>query len=468
MLFTYQDFMDVMKEAGTAAAVSEAIGHHVSSNEYKTACTADLYDKQLNPTIRDFIKWMYTASGARIRDSFSSNLHMASNAFHRLNTQRTAYSLGNGVSFVNDGTKEALGLDFDRVMFDIGYFANTHGVSFGYWVADRLVCFRLTEFVPLWDDENGSLMAGVRFWQIDKDKPMTAILYEIDGYTKLRADNETGAFSVIEEKRGYKTVLEQIGEMAEEVIGEENYSGLPIIPFYGSSQRQSTLIGLRSHIDAEDLVRNGFANDVVDCAQIYWVVNNAAGMTRNDLEKFLDQMKTMHIVSTGDNGATVNPYTQEVPFNARVACLADIKKAMYDGFGAIDRETITAGTTNDHIAAAYQPMDENADEFEYQLTLGIRALLALIGIEDTPEFKRNQISNEVERTNMILASASYLDDETVLRKLPFIYPEEIDDILTKRDSSDYQRFTDEDDEEDEEEAESANNGSEETAGADDE
>ena len=41
---------------------------------------------------------------------------------------------------------------------------------------------------------------------------------------------------------------------------------------------------------------------------------------------------------------------------------------------------------------------------------------------------------------MILAAAEYLDDETVLNHLPFILPEEVPDILRRRDEADMKRI----------------------------
>jgi hypothetical protein len=53
----------------------------------------------------------------------------------------------------------------------------------------------------------------------------------------------------------------------------------------------------------------------------------------------------------------------------------------------------------------------------------------LAGVEDTPSFVRSKIVNVSEITNMVLASAQYLDDETILRHLPFLANDEINNIL---------------------------------------
>ena len=37
---------------------------------------------------------------------------------------------------------------------------------------------------PLYDEENGALRAGIRYWQVDETKPLRLTLYEEDGFTE--------------------------------------------------------------------------------------------------------------------------------------------------------------------------------------------------------------------------------------------------------------------------------------------
>ena len=90
--------------------------------------------------------------------------------------------------------------------------------------------------------------------------------------------------------------------------------------------------------------------------------------------------------------------------------------------------TIAAGATNDHIDAAYQPLDEEADDFEFQIIECVVALLALQGVSEedaTPSFKRNRISNQKEQTDMVMETRELIGDELALKKLPFLTPDEV-------------------------------------------
>lgn len=473
-MYTYQDFI---AETDTIEAITTAITKHINSDEYKVARDADEYDHQKNITINNYVRLIFSLTGAPVEDFTASNNKIASNFFHRLNTQRCTYLLGNGVSFSDhkeemrnedgqlitiDTTKEFLGNKFDTDLKSAGYDALIHGVSFGFWNLDRLHVFPFTEFVPLWDEDDGTLRAGIRFWRVDPQKPMIAVLYEEDGYTKYKSKSNVGVeLEEVQPKRPYKITVARSEADGEEVVGEENYSSLPIVPLWGSRLKQSTLIGMQQKIDSFDLIRSGFANDLTDCAQIYWILENCGGMDDNDLAKFRDRLKINHIAVVDTDNSKATPYTQDIPHAARKEYLDEIRAGIYEDFGGLDVHTVAAGATNDHIDAAYQPLDEEADDFEYQITEFIQQILALNGIEDTPVFKRNRISNEKEQTEMILSAADYLDEETILTKLPFVTVDEVQSILEKKLEDDQSSFEMEDEfDEDEEFAEEEEDNSE--------
>lgn len=463
MLLTYQD---LEKAKDNITFIQQAITNHINSDQYKTALSADEYDHQRNETILNYVRLIFTMTGNPVEDFTASNNKLPSNFFHRLNTQRNTYLLGNGVSFTDhveeiedletgivtqtDTTKEALGSKFDTDLKKIGYYALIHGVSFGFWNLDKLHVFPLTEFVPIWDEDTGALRAGIRFWRIDEQKPMIIVFYEEDGYTKYKSKENVGLdLEEIEPKRAYKLKIRKSEADGEEVVGEENYGVLPIVPLWGSQLKQSTLVGMREKIDSFDLIRSGFANDLSDCAQIYWILENCGGMSDAELARFRDRLKVTHIATVDTDNSKATPYTQEIPYNARKEYLDEIRAGIYEDFGGLDVHTIAAGATNDHIDAAYQPMDEEADDYEYQIIEFIQQILSLMGIEDTPVFKRNRISNQKEQTDMILSAAEYLDSETILQKLPFVSVDEVQDILLKIQQEDEGRFEDEGFEEEE-------------------
>lgn len=51
----------------------------------------------------------------------------------------------------------------------------------------------------------------------------------------------------------------------------------------------------------------------------------------------------------------------------------------------------------------------------------------------------------MEQTQMVLMAATYLDDETILNKLPWLTPEEVQEVLKRRDAENLDRFNGEED-----------------------
>lgn len=457
---TFQDFTEAVQRGDTLKFLRDAIQQHRNSDAYKIAIDADEYDAQRNVTINDTVKRLYSISNtvdektgaekmgvSQHADTTASNHHIASNFFHRLNTQRVSYSLGNGVTFDTDGVKEKLGVKFDTDLSELAGCALKHGVSFGFWNLDRLHVFPLTEFVPLWDESDGSLRAGIRYWSIDwKRKPVYAVLYEEDGYTKYKSKGKSGlTLEEMEPKRTYRQTVAHTDAGGDEVIGEENYSALPIVPLYGNKQHQSTLVGMRAAIDSYDLIQSGFANDVTDCAQIYWLLGNAMGMKDDEIQHFMDRLRFSHVAAADTENSSVTPYTQEPPYGAREAYLNRISNSIYRDFGAFNPEHVAAGNvTATQIRAAYQAQDEEADAFEYHVIECVQQILALQGLQGTPQFSRNRVANQLEEVNMVVSESEWLDDETILDLLPNVTPDMKQAILERKDVQDAQRLQDDD------------------------
>lgn len=459
-VFTFQDFK--AHEADRAKWLGQAIASYMRSDEYKMAQDADLYEKQLNSAIMSFVKKVYDITGVESVDFTATNNRMASNFLHRLITQRCSYSLGNGISFAsrklerrddmtlyeNDATKAEFGDEFDTIAYNTAYYALLHGRAYTYDNDGEYYVFPMTEFLAFTDEITGKIRAGARFWSLDwKKRPIVVDLYEEDGYSRYQTAKGKyglGALEIVKEKTAYKEIVQTSEADGEEVIGGENYTSLPIAVMYGSKAKQSALVRLKAHIDAYDLIQSGFANDLSDCAQIYWLINNAAGMNEDDVRKFRDRLLLQHMAVVDEMNSAVTPYTQEIPYNAREACLNRIKESMYRDFGALDVSTISASSkTATEIEAAYQPMDEEADDFEYQVIQYVKQLLALKNIEDMPVFKRNRVTNQKEQTETVLLAANYLDDQTLLSKLPFITVDEVDTILARKGTQDQETFTQE-------------------------
>lgn len=428
-MITYQDFVSTKEKSNEEFYnfLEQIITAHKSSEEYRIARDAEQYDKQQNVTIMNFQKYLYTMKGTKIPDIISPNHKLCSNFFNRFTTQLVQYLLGNGVTFPEQGVKEKLGNKFDTELQRAGKYALISGVSFGFWDFDRLKIFKFTEFAPLYDEENGSLRAGIRFWQLAPDKPLRMTLFEEDGYTEyIRVNGEKTREK--QPKRPYKLVIKTTKAEGVELFDGGNYPSFPIVPLYANDYHQSELVGLRENIDAYDLIKSGFANDM-DGHLLYWLIQNAGGMDDVDIARVLERIKTMGAAIASEDG-TIEQHQINIPYESRIAYLDRIEQDLYKDFGALKVENISSGaTTATQIKSAYAPQDMKTTMFEYMCIEFVQSILRLQGIEATPQFKRDKIANYQDETVMLLQSANYLNEETILKHLPFLSPDEINDIM---------------------------------------
>lgn len=438
---TYQDFLEVAEKSDRERMefVLSAINNHKDSDLYKQAVIAKEYDAHRNVTIANFQKLLYTLNGKVIPDNYSPNYKLRSNFFANFITQETQYLLGNGVTLKKEENKAKLGAGFDTRLQDAAHDALVGGVSYGFWNLDHLEVFDVTEFVPLLDEENGALRSGIRFWQVCTSKPLRATLFEPDGFTQyIRRSGEE--MMILEPKRGYVAVEATSEIDGTELLAYQNYPGFPVIPMYGNRAKQSELVGQREAIDCYDLIKSGFANTVDDASVIYWTISNAGGMDEIDMARFKESMRRIGVGLVDDDGAKAEAHTLTIPVEAREALLSRISDDLYRDFQMLDVTKLQSGQkTATEITAAYQSMDNKVDQFEYCVIDFLQALFKIVGIEDEPSFTRSKVTNQLEQTQMVLLAANYLDDETILNKLPWLTQEEVSEILKRKAAEDIER-----------------------------
>ena len=106
---TYQDLVLVGEnEQNRMQFVHDVISEHRGSELYRTAQIADEYDRKQNRTIVQYQKLLYDVTGRAIPDNVSANYKITSGFFNRFTTQQVQFLLGNGVTWGNEATGDAL------------------------------------------------------------------------------------------------------------------------------------------------------------------------------------------------------------------------------------------------------------------------------------------------------------------------------------------------------------------------
>ena len=181
---------------------------------------------------------------------------------------------------------------------------------------------------------------------------------------------------------------------------------------------------------------SGLINNVSDGEFIYWILQNCGGMDAVDDAKFIEQLKLTHVAhADGDDGARVDAHAVDVPFQASGEALDRLEAQLYKDFMALKVEDVSGGAvTATQIQAAYEPINQKTDQFEYQVTKFIQGILELAGIEDEPTYTRSQMSNQTEVFDMVLQAAEYLDEEYITKKILTVLgdADKLDDVRRRK------------------------------------
>jgi hypothetical protein len=410
---------------------------------------AEEYDRHENRTIRQYQKILYDVMGHAVPDIWTANYKLASRFFNRFVTQENQYLLGNGVTWGDESTAEKLGKNFDIQLQKLGKKALVGGVSFGFFNYDHLDVFGVDEFAPLYDENDGSLKAGVRFWQIDSSKPLRATFYEVDGYTdyiwkKKEADGKSYKLvsEVLHDKRPYIEKIRESEADGLEIYDGKNYPTFPIVPLWGNPYKQSEIVGLREQIDCYDLIKSGYANNVDEASIIYWTLQNAGGMDDVDLAQFIEKMRKLHAAQT-DDGVSATPNTMDAPYMSREALLTTLRADLYEDAMALDTKNIANGAvTATQIRASYELLNSKTDEYEYCIREFIDGMLKVADIEDEPTFTRSIIVNRAEEVQLVLQSAQFLTKEYVTEKLLTVLgdADRVEDMLQQLEADELERY----------------------------
>ena len=453
---TYQDLLEVVENEKTKQEfMLAAISEHKSSRLYRVSEAAGLYYRHMNPTIMNLQKVVYNMLGKAEVDPYAANNKVPCRYYFYFITQEVQYLLGNGVSFAGEGTKDMLGgPGFDIALQKLATGALNAGQAYGFWNYDHLEVFNASPnggepaFVPLFDEENGALRAGIRYWQVDSSKPLRMTLYEEDGYTEyIRRENTD--ITIMQEKRPYILTTVTTEATDETVIYEgKNYPSFPIIPLYNTN-KQSELVGAQETLDAYDLMASQMVNNIDEGNLIYWVLKNYGGMDDIDDANFLRQLRTTRVVHAdgGSTGSDVDAHTVEAPVEANETALERLRTQLFEDFMALDTKNIASGaTTATQIKASYEPLNAKCNLFEGCVTDFILGLLKLVGVEDAPTYTRAILVNKQEEIQNIITAAQYLSDEYVTSKILEVNGDidKLDDVQAQKAAGDIARYSLED------------------------
>ena len=434
---TYQDW-EAAAEIDRRKMLQEIVRKYKSSTEFKLMLDANEYFRGNNTAVGSKVLLKPVAvtstdkeTGAMRKRTQLQEIvgnRIRSNFLFRFITQQNQHLLSNGVT---------LGKPDDKALEQAGERALLHGVCWLYWNNDHVEVLpactdALSGCVALLDERSGVPAVVVQFWQLDSDRPLYVRLFELDGVTEYRQqDND---LTELAPKRAYKLTVSR-DAAGEQITGAENYTRLPVVPLYASAEKRSELTpSIKSKIDLYDRILSDFGDNLDKANDVYWVLNNYGG-TMDEIAEMIEQIERLRAVvnvSDGTGGSsTASPMAFEVPYEARRTALDLLEKALYADYMALDMDALTGGRlTNVAIRAAEKDLNLKCDRYEWQVFSTVQQLLALIGVEtEQIRFKRQELVNESELIQNIVAMREDIDHETALKLNPYIMDEEIEKIM---------------------------------------
>lgn len=443
---TYQDWL-LTPEGERLELLGQIIVSYKASDEFGAAAIADGYYSGEHTAIDSKVikrphEVAYADADGMTKKTVSFQEvvgnQINSDFFRRSIVERTHYSLANGIVIDNQPSKKLLGIGADRAISDACQNAQVDGCCWLYWNHDHIEVFpayddALSGFVALVDERTSQPMVGIRFWQLDRDRPMWVQLYELDGMTEYTKPKDAEHLQEYAPKQAYSRTgyRDAAGDV---VTATSNYSTLPIVPLYANSLHRSSLTkAIKRKLDAYDVIVSDFGDNLEQANQIYWVLNNFGGGLSEvaDMLHKIQELRVIANISDGTGGSSVDAKSYEVPHAARSLALSLLEASLHDDAMIVNRKEINGGSlTNVAIESAYTKMDLGADELEWEVFAAVQQLLALTGknTEDIT-FKRAKLYNVTETIQSIYMMRNDIDQRTALTLNPMITADEIDKIM---------------------------------------
>lgn len=421
-----------------------AITKHQTSDIYLNAKSAFEYYLGNDETILNR-SLLFLSNGGIAIDRFKANNKIPSEFFKKIVQQKVSYLLGNGLT-IDDKLKDKLGKKFDITLQRAGRNASYGTVSFVYFYidGDKLAQrdFSILEFVPIWDEDNGKLVAGIRFWRLDKTSALHFEFYELDGVTEYKKDNKNGIVVVTEKQPYIKKVFED--STGSQTIGSQNFNMFPVVPLWNNDVKTSDFTtALKSKIDLYDIVLSDFGNNLEDNNDVYWIIKNYQGQTP---EEFIQQFKNYKMLRVQGDG-DAKPQAFETPYQAREVALNIVKEEIYKQAMALDTSILAGGgLTNIAIKANMVDLGLKCDEFEFNVLDFIDNVLQLVKeyfdidiSKAEPKFIRRDLINDTEIIQNIMLMRSDISHKTALSLNPYI--ENVEEELKEIDNERMYKYT---------------------------
>lgn len=428
-----------------------------SSARRKIVDANKYYDGE-NVTVSKLKRMMWSDKYKRmIENTFVANNKISYNKYHDIVSQKVN-TLLNEIPVINDFKDDLFVKNLGYALKQASIKASNGGSAFIYCGYDNnLVVFDTENCIPFYDDENKDIIkAFIRFWDInsflDLSKSTRYVeVYEEDGLTIYKSQDLSN-YVIATSKQSYKFKIKtDIFETQQENI---KLSRIPIVELKNNENRTNDFTTtIRSKIDMIDILNSGFANNIEDFTEIFWIIKNGAGLTSDELEDFVASINmTKKAILEGDSTNSLDIETKQIdiPVEARTKYTEELKTELIDESGIIDTAQLTGSSlTTTAIKASTMKLRQRVSDFEWFVYIACKSILNLYNeynnisnIDYDIEFTKLLIDNDTEIiTNAIMvkdtiSQRSYL---SLLKRANII--DNVDDEIKEMEKEQKDKYT---------------------------
>jgi len=129
---------------------------------------------------------------------------------------------------------------------------------------------------------------------------------------------------------------------------------LPFIPFYNNRNGTNDIEGIKSLIDAYDIILSDFNNNFIDFQEVILFIKNYAEnvATKEAAIELMAWLKKYKVVAVKQDGS-IDIIAKEVPFQARKEIMMILRRLIYETAQAVDLDELKGGSLTNVVIKAY-------------------------------------------------------------------------------------------------------------------
>jgi len=353
-----------------------------SSERMAMADGIDYYDGN-NVTIRKVVRsfWSDKSKCMKVNPYVAQN-RIGFNKFHDVVSQKVSTLLNEPPiidGFDDDEFTKRLGFALKKT----ATYSSCCGVGWMFYSEDNQISvFNPVNCIAFRDDEDTSVIrAFIRYWKVktmtNSDSVEYAEVYTDDGMTRYRSGKAGSDFIQIAPIVPYREmVMSDFEGIRAEVVPT---SKIPLVELDNNDGRTGDLTPtLRAKIDIIDIVNSGFANNIQDFSDVYWVIKAGGDVDTDVFQEFMSDVSKTHKIVAGGDGSDVEPHQFEIPVQARSTFCDRMKTEIADETGVVDPKDLTGSSvTNVAIKAVTMKLRQRVSDFEWDVYNACQKVMGL-------------------------------------------------------------------------------------------